>query len=164
MLFGFGPQGLTSALTAAEAAFAHDPAATRANLIRLARARSADPYPLIASTQQGRELFAGERADRRGVEALQAARAPLLLTAGLFSMIPGSCAPECAQLSTPLLLAAGDRDLAGAPHELPASFPGSRDVTLLVLAQTGHCHFLFDSRRGLFARAATWCESLLAQP
>lgn len=163
MLFGFGTQGLTSALTPAEAAFAHDPTATRANLVRLARARSADPYPLIARTQQGRELFAGERADRRGVEALQAARAPLLVTAGLFSMIPGSCAPECAQLAIPLLLAAGDRDIAGAPHELPASFSGSGDITLLVLPETGHCHFLFDSRRSLFARAAQWCADLLGQ-
>lgn len=161
MLFGFGTQGLTSALTAQEAALAHDPAAARANLIRLARARSADPYPQIARTQQGRELFGGERADRRGVEALQAARAPLLVTAGLFSMIPGSCAPECAQLATPLLLALGDRDIAGAPHELPASFPASRDITLLVLPETGHCHFLFDSRRSLFARAAQWCASVL---
>jgi pimeloyl-ACP methyl ester carboxylesterase len=163
MLFGFGTQGLASALTPEEAAFANDPAATRAQLIRLARTRSADPYPQIARSQQGRELFAGERADRRGVEALQAARAPLLVSAGLFSMIPGSCAPECAQLATPLLLAAGDRDIAGAPHELPASFPGSRDITLLVLAETGHCHFLFDSRRGLFARAAQWCETVATQ-
>jgi len=163
MLFGFSPQGLTSALTPEEAAFANDPAATRAQLIRLARARSADPYPQIARSQQGRELFAGERADRRGVEAVQAARAPLLVTAGLFSMIPGSCAPECAQLATPLLLAAGDRDIAGVPHQLPASFPASRDITLLVLPETGHCHFLFDSRRGLFARAAQWCEKLPGQ-
>lgn len=163
MLFGFGTQGLMSALTPEEAQYAHHPAATRAQLIRLARVRSPEPYPQIARSQQGRELFAGERADRRGVEALQAARAPLLVTAGLFSMIPGSCAPECAQLATPLLLAAGDRDIAGAPHELPASFPGSRDISLLVLPETGHCHFLFDSRRSLFARAAQWCENLPLQ-
>jgi pimeloyl-ACP methyl ester carboxylesterase len=162
MLFGFGTQGLPAALSAAELQFANDPAATRANIERLARARGPEPYPEIARTPQGKELFAGDKADRRGVEALQVARDRLLMTSGLFSMIPGSTVPECARIDTPLLLAVGDRDIAGPPHQIPASFPGSRDVTLWVLPDTGHCHFLFDSRRHLFARAGDWCEAVLA--
>jgi pimeloyl-ACP methyl ester carboxylesterase len=164
MLFGFGARGLPSALTAAEAALADDAAAIRANLAALARQRSPEPYARIGPTPQGKELFAGEQADRRAVEALKRARAPLLVSAGLFSMIPGSCAAECARIDVPLLLALGDRDIAGAPHAIPASFPGSRDITLWVLAHTGHCHFLFDSRRQLFARAVDWCEDVLARP
>jgi len=81
----------------------------------------------------------------------------------LFSMIPGSTAPECAQIDTPLLLGVGDRDIAGPPHEIPASFPASRDLTLLVLPATGHCHFVFDSRHGLFERVASWCEAILRE-
>ncbi len=57
-------------------------------------------------------------------------------------------------------LALGDRDMAGPPHEVPASYPGSSDITLLVLPATGHAHFLFDSRHHLFDRAATWCEAI----
>jgi pimeloyl-ACP methyl ester carboxylesterase len=162
MLFGFGTQGLPAALSPEELAFANDPAATRANIQRLARTRSPEPYPEIGRTPQGKELFAGDKADRRGVEALQAARDRLLVTPGLFSMIPGSTVPECAQIATPLLLAVGDRDIAGPPHEIPASFRASRDITLWVLPETGHCHFLFDSRRQLFARAGDWCEAMLA--
>ena len=160
-LFGFGTQGLAAALSEEERGFAGDPASARANLVRLARRRGADPYPPIGSSAQSRELFAGESADRRGVEALQRARERLLLTAGLFSMIPGSCAPECARIAAPLLLAVGDRDIAGPPHAIPASFPASADVTLRVLPATGHCHFLFASRRLLFERTASWCEALL---
>jgi pimeloyl-ACP methyl ester carboxylesterase len=78
-------------------------------------------------------------------------------------MIPGSVVPECAQVATPVLLAVGERDIAGPPHQIPASFPASRDVTLLVLPATGHCHFLFDSRRRLFERAAGWCDAILAE-
>jgi pimeloyl-ACP methyl ester carboxylesterase len=76
-------------------------------------------------------------------------------------MIPGSSAPECARIDTPVFLAVGDRDIAGPPHQIPASFSGSRDVTLLVLPETGHCHFLFASRRGLFTRAQGWVEAVL---
>ncbi len=162
MLFGFGTQGLPVALTPEELGYANNPVATRAALVRLARARSPEPYAEIGRTPQGKELFAGDKADRRGVDALQAARAPLLVTPGLFSMIPGSSAPECAQIAVPLLLGVGDRDIAGPPQQIPASFAHSSDITLWVLPGTGHCHFLFASRQQLFARAGEWCEALRA--
>jgi pimeloyl-ACP methyl ester carboxylesterase len=163
VLFGFGTQGLTDALVPEEASFAADPARARCNVVRLARARSSEPYPEIARSSQSAQIFAGENADRRAVQALQKARAKLLVTAGLFSMIPGSSTPDCAQIDAPIFLAVGDRDIAGPPHEIPASFPASRDITLLVLPATGHCHFLFDSRRRLFTRAAAWSEQVLAE-
>jgi pimeloyl-ACP methyl ester carboxylesterase len=161
VLLGFSAQGLPAALSAEERSFAADPAGARTNLVRLARLRDNDPYPEVARSAQSKELFAGANADRRGVEALQYARSRLLLSAGLFSMIPGSTAPECAQIDTPLLLAVGDRDIAGPPHEIPANFPASGDLTLLVLQATGHCHFLFDSRHRLFERVVSWCEAIL---
>jgi len=159
MLFGYGTRGLVPALSREEAVFADNPMGVRENVVRLARARSTEPYPVIASSQ-GRGFFAGKGADPRGVEALQAARTELLVTAGLFAMIPGSSAPECARLDVPLFLAVGDQDIAGPPHEIPASFPRSPDVTLLVLPATGHCHFVFPSRRQLFVRAAGWLEAM----
>jgi pimeloyl-ACP methyl ester carboxylesterase len=162
-LFGFGTQGLVAALSDEERRFAADPTGARANLVRLARLRSAEPYPPVGRSAQSRELFAGDNADRRGVAALQPVRAGLLLTAGLFSMIPGSCAPECARIATPLLIAVGDRDMAGPPHQIPASFPSSGDVTLLTLPSTGHCHFLFPARQRLFERTVRWCETILAE-
>jgi len=161
MLFGFGTQGLPGELSAEGAAFAGDPAGARENVVRLARARWDDPYPQIPPSRQSRAIFAGENAERRGVDALQSARAPLLVTAGLFSMIPGSSAAECAQIDVPVFLAVGDRDMTGPPHQIPASFPASPDVTLLVLPATGHCHILFPSRRRLFQRAADWVHSVV---
>ncbi len=161
MLFGYGTRGLAPALSPEEAAFAGDPTGARENVVRLARARSSEPYPAVNSSQ-GRGFFAGKGADRRAVDALQSARTELLITAGLFAMIPGSSAPECACLNVPIFLAVGDQDIAGPPHEIPASFPASPDVTLLVLPATGHCHFLFASRQHLFARASAWLESVVA--
>jgi pimeloyl-ACP methyl ester carboxylesterase len=163
LLFGFSTQGLAVALTPEEAAFAGNSAGARDNVVRLARTRSSAPNTEFApsASAQSRELFAGENADRRGVEALRKTRTRLLDTAGLFSMIPGSSAPECAQIDVPVFLAVGDRDMAGPPHQIPANFPASADVTLLVLPATGHCHFLFDSRHRLFARAHGWVEAML---
>jgi pimeloyl-ACP methyl ester carboxylesterase len=161
VLLGFSTRGLAAALTPEELSFAGDPQGTRENLVRLARLRSPEAYPEVPRSAQGRELFAGETADRRGVEALARARSQLLLTAGLFSMIPGSCSPECAAVQVPVLLAFGDRDMAGPPHQVPANYSASQDVTLLLLPQTGHAHFLFPSRTHLFERTAQWCETLL---
>jgi pimeloyl-ACP methyl ester carboxylesterase len=161
ILLGFSTQGLAPALSAEEATFAADPVGARHNVVRLARLRSSEPYPEMTSSAQSREIFAGKNADRRAVEALQRVRTRLLVTAGLFSMLPGSSAPECARIDTPVFLAVGDRDIAGPPHQIPASFPRSPDVTLLVLPETGHCHFLFASRRHLFARAQGWVEAIL---
>jgi pimeloyl-ACP methyl ester carboxylesterase len=162
MLLGFGTQGLPRELSAEAAAFAGDPVRARENVVRLARGRGGDPYSEITPSRQARAIFAGENAERRGVDALQSARAPLLVTAGLFSMIPGSSAAECARIDVPVFLAVGDRDIAGPPHQIPASFPASPDVTLLVLPATGHCHILFPSRWRLFQRAADWAHSVVA--
>jgi pimeloyl-ACP methyl ester carboxylesterase len=161
LLFGFSTRGLVAALSPEELSLSGDPQGIRANLVRLARLRSPEAYPEVPRSAQGRELFAGETADRRGVEALQRARSRLLLTAGLFSMIPGSCAPECAAVDVPVLLALGDRDMAGPPHQIPANYSASPDVTLLVLPSTGHAHFLFPSRGQLFERVTRWCETIL---
>jgi pimeloyl-ACP methyl ester carboxylesterase len=160
MLFGFSTQGLPAALSPEEAAFAANSVGARHNVVRLARTRSSASNAFSASAQS-RGIFAGENADRRGIEALRKMRTRLLETAGLFSMIPGSSAPECAQIDTPVFLAVGDRDIAGPPHQIPADFPASGDVTLLVLPATGHCHFLFASRHRLFARAQGWVEAML---
>jgi pimeloyl-ACP methyl ester carboxylesterase len=163
ILLGFSTRGLTSALSPEELSFAKNPAGARANLVRLARLRAADPYPEVPRSAQGRELFAGESADRRGVEALQRARSRLLLSAGLFSMIPGSCAPECARVDVPVFLAFGDRDMAGPPQLVPADYPASPDITLVILAATGHAHFLFPARGHLFDRVTQWCEAMLPE-
>ena len=53
MLFGFGTKGLVVALSEEEKRFAGDPAGTRANLVRLARLRSPDPYPPGAAHPAG---------------------------------------------------------------------------------------------------------------
>ena len=60
-LFGFSTRGLAAALSPEELSFAQNPAAARANLVRLARLRSAEIIRKRPCSAQGRELFAGRR-------------------------------------------------------------------------------------------------------
>jgi len=78
----------------------------------------------------------------------------------LFSMLPGCAAPWAAEVRVPVFLGIGDRDITGPPHEIPASFPQSRDVTLYVLPGTGHSHFAHPTCVGLFERVGRWLEAL----
>jgi len=158
-LLGFGTRGLPSALDAELRTFAGDPAGARANTVRLARSRNADPYPVLELDGRGGEIYGG-RADPHALQAMRACRAPLLATIATFVIIPGSAAPEAAHVDVPLLLVAGDRDLCGPARELAADFPCSPAVSVLELANTGHSHFAFPSVDELFPQMAAWAASL----
>jgi pimeloyl-ACP methyl ester carboxylesterase len=159
VLFGFGPIGMPEVLNEEARALANDPPAIRANVVRLARAFHGEPYPEVKPSGRGREIFGGG-ADPGAMHALRRVRDRLLATLSMFVIIPGSSAPEAAQIDVPLLLVVGDRDMCGPPHALPASFPGSSDVTLLCLPNTGHSHFVFASTSALFPRLALWADAV----
>jgi pimeloyl-ACP methyl ester carboxylesterase len=159
VLFGFGPVGMPEVLSEEARAMANDPQAIRANVVRLAREFHGEPYPVVKPNGRGRDIFGGG-ANPRAMNALRAVQDRLLATVSMFALVPGSCAPEAAQIDVPLLLMVGDRDMCGPPHQLPASFPGSSDVTLLCLPDTGHSHFVFSSTSALFPRLALWADTV----
>ena len=68
---------------------------------------------------------------------------------------------EAARIDVPLLLALGERDIAGPTHQVPAAFTASRDICLHILPETGHSHFLFPARTGLFNRLGGWARQVL---
>jgi pimeloyl-ACP methyl ester carboxylesterase len=103
-------------------------------------------------------LFAGVAAEPRGIEAIKAARDRMLPVPAFMSMLPGNVAPEAAQIDVPVFLALGERDIAGPPHQIPAAFPNSRDLSLHILPESGHSHFLFPARAGLFNRLSGWAR------
>ena len=70
--------------------------------------------------------------------------------------------PEAAEVAVPVFIGLGSRDMAGAPHAVPAAFTGSGDVCLHILPGAGHSHFLFPSRAGLFRRLAHWATRVAA--
>jgi pimeloyl-ACP methyl ester carboxylesterase len=161
VLLGYGGAGFPSELNAQELALADKPQAIRAQIVRLARARYVEPYGRIVASPRTREVYGGG-GDKGAMAALRAAGTELLSTAGLYSMIPGSTREEAAALDVPVFLGIGDRDICGPPHAVPACFPRSRDIQLLVLPDTGHTHFVFQSARALYARIHAWAGTVLA--
>lgn len=158
-VLGFSTRGLPEYLTPDDAGVVDNPTAARANVVRLARLRSADPYPDLNTRGQAREIYGGH-ADKRALAALRSASDKVLFVMGFFAMLPGSTSDACALVDVPVLLVVGDRDMTGPAHALPASFSGSPDVSLLVLPDTGHTHFIFPSCAQLFQRLADWARSV----
>jgi pimeloyl-ACP methyl ester carboxylesterase len=158
-VLGFSTRGLPEYLTPADAGLVDNPVAARAQLAEFVRARSADPYPDLNTRGQAREIYGGH-ADRQALDALRLARDKVLAMMGFFAMLPGSTSDICAQVEVPVFLGVGDQDMTGPAHVLPASFSGSSDVTLLVLPDTGHTHFIFPSCDQLYKRLADWAFSI----
>ena len=159
-LLGFSTRGLPEYLPPQVRELAQDSAAVRAKMQRLAKTMFMQPYPVIKPSPQSGAIYSGKGADPRGAAAIKQISDALLPVCAFMSMVPGNVLPEAKQIGVPVFLGLGELDMAGPPHEIPASFPASRDVTLYVIAGAGHSHFLFPSRLDLFDRLATWARTV----
>ena len=139
--------------------------AARAETVTFARTMFGGvDYPEIRPNPQASRIFEGAAADPRGVEAIKAARAPLLPVPAFFSMIPGNVAPEAARIAVPVFLGIGERDMVGDPQLVPAAFAAAPAVELYVQPGAGHSHFLFPSRVELYDRLAAWARERVIPP
>ncbi|NGY04888.1 alpha/beta hydrolase [Solimonas terrae] len=166
LLLGFSTRGLPEYLPP-QLKGIDDPLAARPLLIDVAKKMyGGQPFPVIHTARAGNsELFGSKKADPKGVAALKAATDCMLPVPATLSMVPGNVAPEAALIDVPVFLGVGGRDMVGPVHQLPLAFTGSSDVTLLVLPETGHSHFLFATRAQLFRRVASWLQAaVLSEP
>jgi pimeloyl-ACP methyl ester carboxylesterase len=161
LLMGFANAGLISHLPEPAHRLAGKPEAVKAEIEAVARTIYAEPFQRIAPSPEASQIFQGATAERAGIEAIKPTRDNLLVVGGLQSMIPGSIRPALDTVDVPVFLGLGDRDIAGPPHEIPASFPNSPDVMLTVLPGTGHCQFIFPSRAELFRRIGEWTRFVI---
>jgi len=160
VLLGFSNNGLIKYLAEPAHALIGAPHLVPQQIEAIARQIHAESYQQLRPSPEGNAMFYGHAADPDGVAALKAARDLLLVVPGLQSMIPGSIAPQSAAIEVPIFLGLGDQDIAGPTHAIPAMFPASCDISLLVLPETGHCQFIFPSRAALFARILGWAAML----
>jgi pimeloyl-ACP methyl ester carboxylesterase len=160
VLLGVSTRGLRVVLSDEELAYADRPDAARAELVRLARKRSGGEawFELPKAARAG-AIFNGN-ADPAALAAMRQVGCEVVTVPALFSMLPGSSTPWAARVRVPVFLGIGERDITGPPHEVPASFPASREVTLHVLPGTGHSHFAFPSCEQLFDRVGTFVDLL----
>ncbi|MDB5984965.1 MAG: alpha/beta hydrolase [Nevskia sp.] len=160
-VLGFSTRGLPEYLSPELRELARDRVAVRAQLVELARAMFArPPASTPRSATQGGDFFASGKADPRGVKALRPAVDKILPIPAFLSMLPGNIADASAQIRVPVFLGLGELDIVGPTHEVPAAFGNSHDVTLHIMPQAGHSHFIFAARSGLFQRFAQWARLL----
>lgn len=76
------------------------------------------------------------------------------------SSMPGILRDEAAEIAVPIFLGYGDVDVSPDPRREVEAFTASRDITLYVLAGSGHCHNMASTRRLLWDRLAIWCDGL----
>lgn len=162
VLLGFSTRGLPEYLPPQLKGIT-DPLDARPLLIDVAKKMyGGQPFPVIHSARAGNsELFGSKKAEPKGVAALKAATDCMLPVPATLSMVPGNVAPEAATISVPVFLGVGARDMVGLVHQVPTAFTASADITLLVLAEAGHSHFLFASRAQLFERLGHWTRAVL---
>lgn len=161
-LLGFSTRGLPEYVPDAVTPLLADRQALHAQRESMARAM----FERMGEMQSGggdNDLYGRRGAEADGVRALSNCRAPLLPVPAFTSMLPDNVGPEAAQIRQPVFIGLGSRDMAGPPHQVPAAFTGSSDVLLHILPETGHSHFLFPSRAGLFQRLVHWASGIAAQ-
>jgi len=160
-LLGFAGDGLPEALTTEEMALAGQPERVRQEIVGMAQARFRSPRP--RGTTGPSERLIAVPVTPEVISGIAASGSNLLAVVGLTSMIPGASKDELAAIDVPVFLGVGDRDITpAAPGSIPAQFPGSNDVTLYVLAGSGHNHNVAPGRRLLWDRMARWATSMIA--
>jgi pimeloyl-ACP methyl ester carboxylesterase len=78
------------------------------------------------------------------------------------ALTAGYTAPFAADVTCPVLLAFGDRDIPEHPHDEVGFYRSSGDVTLVVLPDAAHCHNFASTRTDLWNRIAEWVTTFPA--
>jgi pimeloyl-ACP methyl ester carboxylesterase len=73
---------------------------------------------------------------------------------------PGFVGRYASKVDVPVLLAFGDVDVAPDPRIEAAHFPACRDITLVVVEGSAHCHNFSSGRITLWERLGAWLETV----
>ena len=128
-----------------------------------------DPATMAASITPGylstprpmmRALFYAADVPLALIEADEACATRTPACLGRDALTPGIVHMASAAIISPVFVMHSDVDTSPAPHGEAAFFTGSRDVTLMVLEDTAHCHNFATLRHRLWDRLDRWIDSL----
>jgi pimeloyl-ACP methyl ester carboxylesterase len=134
-----------------------DLALLRSSLVELARQQFNG-----ASAQRDRDrpgIFHAADVPAPVLAAFRAQLTNLLPSCALASILPSFSDPERGEVAVPLFLGFGEHDLSQVPHESVPRFQSSPDITLVVVAGSGHCHNQAGNRQQLWDRMLDWARS-----
>jgi hypothetical protein len=105
-------------------------------------------------------LFHAPDVPKEVIAADDAAESRVPVRAASQVTTPGFVRQYAQAVGAPVLLALGDVDVSPDPHAEPANYPASRDVTLLIVPGSGHCHNFAGTRTALWDRIAAWVPAV----
>jgi pimeloyl-ACP methyl ester carboxylesterase len=127
----------------------------RASLVDLARVQFSSPPPAAGPAVP---FHSGDvPATVRHAFARQLTS--LIPACALASMIPAFSDPERAALTVPVFLGFGEQEMCPDVRGTVRRYVSSSDITLVVLAGSGHCHNQAGNRRQLWERMLAWARS-----
>jgi alpha-beta hydrolase superfamily lysophospholipase len=77
-------------------------------------------------------------------------------------MSPGCIATEAAQVSVPVLIGVGERDVCPNPHAEPAAYSRSSDITVYIAPRMAHMHNFASTRVLFWERIERWAQNVAA--
>ena len=75
---------------------------------------------------------------------------------GIDGMTPGFAKPFADQIRSPLFVAFGEFDVSADPHAEATGYPGSSDITVVVVPRMAHMHNFAETRVQLWERFLEW--------
>ena len=103
-----------------------------------------------------RNLFYWEDVPEAVIEADDAAVVPTPRSLEDACFVAGCTSEHAARIDVPVFVGLGERDVSADPHREPAMYSSATDITLYVLARSGHCHNFASTRARLWDRLGAW--------
>jgi pimeloyl-ACP methyl ester carboxylesterase len=80
----------------------------------------------------------------------------------ILMVAPGAVATEAASITSPVLVAVGERDVVPDPWMEPKAYRSSKDVTVYVCPRMAHMHNFAPTRIRFWSRLHGWAENIAA--
>jgi len=146
VLLCFGTNGLPQYFRPGIAERAADTAALRADPAAITADQFGAPYlPPLPDPRQ-----------TPAADAMRRVHDHVVTVIAMQAMAPGNVVAEMARVTVPVFMAAGDRDMTGPPHLLPAAASACPDLALHVVKASGHHVFVSPGAPRLYQRLVDW--------
>jgi pimeloyl-ACP methyl ester carboxylesterase len=132
-------------------------------IFRATTGTAPDATSAIVPREPLRSLFHGPDVPDEVVRADDAAQSRVPVRAASEVTTPGFVRRYAEAVDVPVFLGFGQVDVSPDPHAEPACYRASRDVTLVVVEGSGHCHNFAGRRQELWNRIASWADTIASR-
>lgn len=158
-LLGSNAGGLDWGLNDHEKTYINKPERFSKDIKKLVYAKFGCEFTKIPSGPSGNSITFGGQTETLTAR-LREISCELYAAGGLMSMIKGSFSNEVKAIDTSIFFACGDHDIGIPSEEIEKYYTNASNTKLIILKDTGHNHFAFDSIGFLCESFDYWASSL----